>query len=74
MSVSLPAPATAQSVVHEVWTPIAVIMPLEPQRESSFAVAEPATAEAAPDRRRPTIPTTYGNPMYPYGAGLQGWS
>jgi beta-glucosidase len=21
-----------------------------------------------------TVPTTYGNPLYPYGAGLQGWS
>lgn len=19
------------------------------------------------------VPTTYGNPLYPYGAGLQGW-
>jgi hypothetical protein len=21
-----------------------------------------------------TVPSTYGNPLYPYGAGLQGWS
>jgi hypothetical protein len=21
-----------------------------------------------------TVPTTFGNPLYPYGAGLQGWS
>jgi hypothetical protein len=20
-----------------------------------------------------TVPTTYGSPLYPYGAGLQGW-